>query len=83
MNADDKIKTDAFDISVCRRMLKTLRTTRRTNKSIIKELVDPVSMNVLCEKLIMRYFGHTARRNEKNLKKDILFAILGKVPGSR
>ena len=61
-------------------MLKIPWTTWRTNKSIIKELQEPIRLSVLWEKHIMGYFGLMARRNEENLKKDLLF---GKVPDSR
>ena len=55
-------------------------TIRKTKFSIVNDIQEPVRLSVLCERRILRYFGHVTSREFDNLEKDIQ---LGKAPGKR
>ena len=54
-------------------------TARRSNLSILKEISPEYSLEVLVQKLKLRYIGHQMRRTD-SLEKTL---ILGKIEGGR
>ena len=51
-------RTDAFELWCCRRLLRVPWTTRRFNKSILKEISPEYPLEGLMLKLKLQYFGH-------------------------
>ena len=75
----ERWRNDAFDVWCWRRLLRVPWTARRSNQSILKEIIPGCSLEGLILKLKLQYFGHlmwTADSFEKNL-------ILGKIEGRR
>ena len=63
-----------------RRLLRLLWTTRRSNQSILKEIMGPdYSLEGLMLKLKLQYFGHLMRRTD-SFEKTLM---LGKIEGGR
>ena len=72
-------KIDAFELWCWRRLLKVLRTARRSNQSILKEISPGCSLEGLMLKLKLQYFGHMMRRAD-SFEKTLM---LGKIEGGR
>ena len=70
-------RTDAFELSCWRRLLRVPWTARRSNQSILKEISPEYSLEGLMLKL--QHFGHLIRRTD--LFEKIL--MLGKIEGGR
>ena len=70
-------RTDAFKLQCQRRLLRVPWTSRRSNKSILKELNSEYSLEGLMLKLKLQYFGHLMRRAD-SLEKTLM---LGKIEG--
>ena len=70
-------RTDAFELSCWRRLLRVPWTARRSNQSILKEISPEYSLEGLMLKL--QHFGHLIRRTD--LFEKIL--MLGKNEGGR
>ena len=51
-------RTDDFKLWCWRRLLRVLRTARRSNQSILKEVNPEYSLEGLMLKLKLPYFGH-------------------------
>ena len=51
-------RTDAFELWCWRRLLRVPWTARRSNQSILKEIVPEFSLEGLMLKLKLQYFGH-------------------------
>ena len=51
-------KIDAFELWCWRRLLRVPWTARRSNQSILKEIIPEYSMEGLMMKLKLQYFGH-------------------------
>ena len=73
------LRTDAFELWHCRRLLRVPWTARRSNKSILKEISPEYSLEGLMLKLKLQYFGHLMRRTD-SLEKTLM---LGKIEGGR
>ena len=58
---------------------KTLKTARRSNQSILKEISPEYSLEGLMLKLKLQYFGHLMQR-ANSLEKTLM---LGKIEGRR
>ena len=72
-------RIDVFELWCWRRLLRVPWTARRSNQSIIKEIIPGCSLEGLMLKLKLQYFGHLMRRAglfEKTL-------MLGKIEGRR
>ena len=72
-------RIDAFELWCWRRLLRVPWTARRSNQSILKEIIPECSLEGPMLKLKLQYFGHLMRRAdsfEKNL-------MLGKTEGRR
>ena len=62
-------RVDAFELWCWRRLLRVLRTARRSNQSILKDIGPGCSLEGLMLKLKLQYFGHLMRRAD-SLEKD-------------
>ena len=69
----------AFELWVWRRLLRVLWTTRRSNQSILNEIIPEYSLERLMMKLKLQYFGHLMRRAD-SFEKTLM---LGKIEGRR
>ena len=72
-------RIDAFELWCWRRLLRVPWTARRSNQSILKEIIPGYSLERLMLKLKLQYFGHLmwwADSLEKTL-------MLGKIEGRR
>ena len=72
-------KIDAFELWCWRRLLRVPWTARRSNQSILKEIIPGCSLEGLMLKLKLQYFGHLMGRTD-SLEKTLM---LGKVEGRR
>ena len=51
-------RIDAFELQCWRRLLRTPWTARRSNQSVLKEIISEYSLEGLMLKLKLLYFGH-------------------------
>ena len=72
-------RIDAFELWCWRRLLRVPWTTRRSNKSILKEISPEYSLEGMTLKLKLQYFGHLIQRTD-SFEKPLM---LGKVEGGR
>ena len=72
-------RIDTFKICCWRRLLRVTWTARRSNKSILKEIIPEYSLEGLMLKLNLQYSGHLLRRAD-SLEKTLM---LGKIEGRR
>ena len=75
----ERQRIDAFELWCWRRLLRVPWTGRRSNQSILKEIIPEYSLEGLMLKLKLQYFGHLVPRAyllEKTL-------MLGKIEGRR
>ena len=72
-------RIDAFEVWCWRRLLRVPWTARRSNQSILKEIIPEYSLEGLMLQLKLQYFGHLMQRTE-SLEKTL---ILGKIEGRR
>ena len=70
-------RIDAFKLWCWRRLLRVSWTARRSNQSILKEIIHEYSFEGLMLKLKLQYFGHLMQR-ASSLKKTLM---LGKIEG--
>ena len=69
-------KINAFELSYWRRLLRVPWTARRSNQSILKEIIPEYSLEGLILNLKLQYFGHLLRTD--SLEKTLM---LGKIEG--
>ena len=62
-------RTDAFEPWYWRRLLSVPWIVRRSNQSILKEIIPEYSLEGLTLKLKLQYFGHLMRRANSLKKK--------------
>ena len=72
-------RIDAFELWCWRRLLRVPWTARRSNQSILKEIIPEYSLEGLRLKLKLQYFGHLMQRTDE-LEKALM---LGKIEGGR
>ena len=72
-------RIDAFELWCWRRLLRVSWTSRRSNRSILKEISPGCSLEGLMLKLKLQYFGHLMRRAD-SFEKTLM---LGKIEGRR
>ena len=70
---------DAFELWCWRGLFRVTWTTRRSNQSILKEIIPEYSLEGLMLKLKLQYFGHLIKRTD-SLGKTLM---LGKIQGRR
>ena len=61
-------RIDAFELWCWRRLLRVPWTARRSNQSILKEIIPEYSLEGLMLKLKLQYFGHPMRRTDSSEK---------------
>ena len=64
-------RIDAFGLWCCRRLLRVPWTARRSNQSILKEIIPGISLEGMLLKLKLQYFGHLMRRVD-SLEKTLM-----------
>ena len=69
-------RTDAFELWCWRRILTVPWTTRRSNKSILKEISPEYSLEGLVLKLKLQYFGHQMQRTD-SFEKTLMLGKIG------
>ena len=69
---------DAFELWCWRRLLRVPWTARRSNQSILKEIIPGCSLEELMLKLKLQYFGHLMRRVDSFEKTLMLGGIGGR-----
>ena len=72
-------RIDAFELWCWRRLLRVPWTARRSNQSILKEIIPECSLKGLMLKLKLQYFGYLMQRFD-SLEKTLM---LGKIEGRR
>ena len=72
-------RIDAFELWCWRRPLRVLRTARRSNQSILKEINPEYSLEGLMLKLKFQYFGYMMQR-ANSLENTLM---LGKIEDRR
>ena len=71
-------RIDAFELWCWRRLLRVPWTSKRSNKSILKETSFGCSLEGLMLKLKLQYFGHLMRRLDSSEKALMLGGIGGR-----
>ena len=71
-------RIDAFELWCWRRLLRVSWTARRSNQSILKEIIHGCSLDRLMLKLKLQYFGHLLRRTDSFEKTLILEKVEGR-----
>ena len=71
-------RIDAFGPWCWRRLLRVPWTARRSNQSILKEIIPGISLEGLMLKLKLQYFGHLMRRVDSLEKTLMLGGIRGR-----
>ena len=72
-------RTDAFELWCLRRLLRVPWTAKRSNQSILKEIIPEYSLEGLMLRLKFQYFGHLIRRADSFEK----ILMLGTIEGRR
>ena len=72
-------RIDAFELWCWRRLLRVPWTARRSNQSVIKEIISEYSLEGLMLKLKLQCFGHLIQRTD-SLEKTLM---LGKIESKR
>ena len=67
---------DAFELWCWRRLLKVPWTARRSNQSILKQIIPGCSLEGLMLKLKLQYFGHLMQRVD-SLEKTLMLGGIG------
>ena len=69
-------RIDAFELWFWRRLLRVPWTTRRSNQSILKEIIPGISLEGMMLKLKLQYFGHLMGRVD-SLEKTLMLEQIG------
>ena len=69
-------RIDAFELWCWRRLLRVPWTARRSNQSILKEIVPGISLEGMILKLKLQYFGHLMRKVD-SLEKTLMLGGIG------
>ena len=72
-------RIDAFELLCWRTLLRFPWTARRSNQSILKEIIPEYSLEGLMLKLKLQYFGHLMQRTDSFDK----ILMLGNIEGGR
>src|SRR5574338_279597 len=71
-------RIDAFELWCWRRLLRVPWTARRSNQSILKEIIPECSLERLILKVKLQYFGHHMQRVDSMEKTLMLGGIEGR-----
>ena len=69
-------RIDAFELWCWRRLLRVPWTARRSNQSILKEIIPWISLEGMMLKLKLQFFGHLMRRVD-SLEKTLMLGGIG------
>ena len=69
-------RIDAFELWSWRRLLRVHWTARRSNQSILKEIIPGISLEGMMLKLKLQYFGHLMQTAD-SLEKTLLLGGIG------
>ena len=69
-------RIDPFELLCWRRLLWVIRTARRSNQSILKEISPRISLKGMMLKLELQYFGHLMQRVD-SLQKTLMLGGIG------
>ena len=69
-------RIDAFELWCWRRLLRVPWTARRSDQSILKEIIPGISLEGMMLKLKLQYFGHLMRRVD-SLEKTLMLGGFG------
>ena len=69
-------RIDSFELWCWRRLLRVPWTARRSNQSILQEIIPECSLEALMLKLKLQYFGHLMRRVD-SLEKTLMLGVVG------
>ena len=72
----EHLRIDAFELWCRRRLLRVPRTARRSNQSILKEIIPGCSLEGLMLRLKLQYFGHLMQRVD-SLEKTLMLGGIG------
>ena len=72
----ERRRIDAFELWCWRRLLRVPWTARRSNQSILKQIIPGCSLEGLMLKLKLQYFGHLMRRVD-SLEKTLMLGGIG------
>ena len=75
-NINEHRRIDAFELWCWRRLLRFPWTARRSNQSILKEIIPGCSLEGLMLKLKLQYFSHLMRRVD-SLEKTLMLGGIG------
>ena len=76
MKKAERQRIDAFELWCWRRLLRVPWTARRSNQSILKEIIPGCSLEGMMLKLKLQYFGHLMRRID-SLEKTLMLGGIG------
>ena len=76
MKKAERQGTDAFELWCWRRLLRVPWTARRSNQSILKEIIPGFSLEGMMLKLKLQYFGHLMLRVD-SLEKTLMLGGIG------
>ena len=76
MKKAERQRIDAFELWCWRRLLRVPWTTRRSNKSILKDISPGISLERMMLKLKLQYFGHLMKRVD-SLEKTLMLGGIG------
>ena len=63
VNKSEHQRIDAFELWCWRRLLRVSWTEKRSNQSILKEIIPEYSLKGVMLKLKLQYFGHLVQRD--------------------
>ena len=69
-------RIDAFELLCWRRLLRVPWTARRSNQSILMEIIPGISLEGMMLKLKLQYFGHLMQRVD-SLEKTLMLGRIG------
>ena len=69
-------RIDAFELWCWRRLLRVPWTARRSNQSILKEIIPGISLEGMMLKLKLQYFGHLMQKVD-SLEKTLMLGGIG------
>ena len=72
----ERRRIDAFELWCWRRLLRVPWTARRSNQSILKEIIPGISLEGMMLKLKLQYFGHLMWRVD-SLEKTLMLGGIG------
>ena len=72
----ERRRIDAFELWCWRRLLRVPWTARRSNQSILKEIIPGISLEGMMLKLKLQYFGHLMGRVD-SLEKILMLGGIG------